>query len=184
MRKLFAALLLCSCSAPTVEVISPSTTQSIATKTTQVVQVPTTSQSQIAATAPKESVSIETLVKNALRKDNPCGQWLDLALSVGWSLDLWPQQAYVIWRESRCMFDAHYLADPNGGSRGLMQINGFWCQKWLQQQSILETCDQLFDPKINLQASWAIYNYSVGKNKNGWNPWGMRSDFVPPSVTG
>lgn len=105
--------------------------------------------------------------------DTPCQQWVPLALSVGWPADreIIERLLSIMWRESRCNFDSHYLVDPNGGSRGLMQINGFWCQKWLQQEGILQTCDQLFDPEINLRAAWAIYNYSVGKNNNGWHPW-------------
>lgn len=191
MRKLFAALLLCGCSAsPNVEITTPST-ESIVPKTTSVAPAPPPSRSQISASQPKEFVSYDQLKKNALRQHNPCGQWLDLALSVGWPIELWPQQAYVIWRESRCNFDSHYKADPMSGSRGLMQINGFWCRPnqwtnkgWLQDHGILNNCDDLFDPEINLRAAWAIYNYSVGKNNNGWHPWSMSKSFDPPRVNG
>lgn len=191
MLKLLTAFLLCSCAAPAIEEIKAPTTSQVATTTTSVAPAPTPSHSQIAASDSKESVSFDLLLKNALRQNNPCGQWLDLALSVGWPLELWHQQSYVIWRESRCNFDSHYKADPMSGSRGLMQINGFWCRPnrwtdkgWLQDHGILNNCDDLFNPEINLRAAWAIYNYSAGKNNNGWNPWSMSKSFDPPSVAG
>jgi len=189
MRKILAALLLCSCTATPAEVVKEPTTSLATTKTTQVVPVPTTSQSQIAASVPKESVSIELLVENALRQDNPCPEWFDEAQDAGWPLELWPQQSYVIWRESRCSVEAWNKEDPFGGSRGLMQINQFWCKPsqytahgWLQDQGILDHCLELHDPAINLEASLAIFTYSTLKNKNGWNPWSMRADFDPPAV--
>lgn len=182
MRKLLAALLLCSCSSHTSALVIPPTTESTTTTTTQAVQAPPTSIQQIETTAPKDTVSPDELLKNALRQNNPCDQWLETALQEGWPAELWHQQSYVIWRESRCNFDSWNQSDPNGGSRGLMQINGFWCQKWLQAQHILNTCEDLFDPAINLRAAWAIYNYSVDKNKNGWHPWSMKTNFVPPPV--
>jgi hypothetical protein len=184
MRYLIAALLLSSCAAGTEVPNSLPPIESTAPKTTTVAPAPVEIQSQIAATAPKESVSVESLAKNALRQSNPCGQWLDAALEAGWPLDLWHQQSYVIWRESRCNIGSWNQTDPNGGSRGLMQINGFWCQKWLQQQGVLSECEELFDPNVNLRAAWAIFNYSTSKNANGWNPWSMKLDFDPPTVAG
>lgn len=182
MRKFLAALLLCSCSSPTLAEVTAPTTSQVAPKMLQEVPAQEVTPSRIAAFPAKESVSDLDLQKISLRNNNPCGQWLDTALSVGWSIELWPQQAYIIWRESRCNIDSWNQTDPNGGSRGLMQINGFWCQKWLQAQGVLSSCEQLFDPVINLRASWAIYNYSVGKNDNGWHPWSMSASFDPRSV--
>jgi hypothetical protein len=184
MRYLIAALLLSGCAVGTEPINSLPPIESTVPRTTTVAPAPKPSPSQIAASAPKESVSNASLLENALRQNNPCGQWLDAALDAGWPIELWPQQAYVIWRESRCNIGSWNQDDPNGGSRGLMQINGFWCQKWLQQQNVLSTCDELFDPNVNLRAAWAIFNYSVGKNANGWNPWSMKADFDPPTVVG
>lgn len=184
MRKILAALLLCSCSAPTLAEPTAPTTSQVTSRTEWVTPTQAPSPLQIAANPAKESVSLETLKKNALRQANPCGQWLDVAVAAGWPLELWPQQAYIIWRESRCNIDSWNQTDPNGGSRGLMQINGFWCEKWLQAQGVLSNCEQLFDPYVNLRASWAIFTYSTGKNENGWHPWSMSADFVPPPVGG
>ena len=108
-----------------------------------------------------------------------CGHWLDDALDVGWSRSHISKLDYVMWRESRCMPNVFNATDPNGGSRGLMQINQFWClpskyfpSGWLQAQGVLNSCAQLSNPTVNLRAGLAIFKYSVEHNHNGWQPWG------------
>jgi hypothetical protein len=83
------------------------------------------------------------------------------------------QVDYIMWRESRCRQVAHNPTDPNGGSYGLFQINGYWCQPsqfskkgWLQDQGVLKHCSELYIPSINAKAFMAIYDYA------GWQPWG------------
>lgn len=89
------------------------------------------------------------------------------------------QVDYVMWRESRCRQLAHNPMDPIGGSYGLFQINGYWCtpnrfskRGWLQQQGIVESCDDLFDPFINAMAFMAIFDYAEEHYGDGWIPWG------------
>lgn len=84
----------------------------------------------------------------------------------------------IMWRESRCMPSAFNPKDPNGGSIGLMQINMFWCKPsrwstegWLQSQGVLRSCDDLFDPQVNMDAFKAIYDYGVDRHGDGWGPW-------------
>lgn len=102
--------------------------------------------------------------------DTKCAEWWPMADSLGWSLDQWATLSHIIWRESRCQPDAYNPTDPNGGSYGLTQINGFWidylCQHW-------EIChpNELFDPQISLASTWVLYSYSVEKNGCGWHPW-------------
>lgn len=111
-----------------------------------------------------------------------CGQWYDLAVSVGWPKEEWPTLSYVLHRESRCNIDSHNKMDPSSGSRGLMQINGYWCRPskyskngWLQDRGILTTCDDLFNPEINLRAGLAIWQYGEEKYGCGWKgPWATR----------
>lgn len=107
-----------------------------------------------------------------------CAEWYPLAMEVGWPDELWPRLSQIMWRESRCLPDAHFDGDPNGGSYGLMQINGFWCRPryagdpgWLQAAQVLDTCDELYDPETVLEASLHVYVYSLYQNKNGWHPW-------------
>lgn len=110
-----------------------------------------------------------------------CGEWHDLAISVGWTEPQWRKLSYVIHRESRCGIGAFNKSDPNGGSRGLMQINGYWCKPakynptgWLQAKGILQTCKDLHNPEVNLRAGLVMWNYSQDRNKCGWSPWATR----------
>ena len=47
-----------------------------------------------------------------------CGEWHDLAISVGWSESDWPILSRIMYRESRCQPDAW-----NGSDAGLVQCN-------------------------------------------------------------
>lgn len=113
-----------------------------------------------------------------------CGEWRELALSIGWPAEEWYTMSHVLYRESRCSTISHYKADPMSGSRGLMQINGYWCRPskwskagWLQDRGILTTCDDLFDPTINLKAGLAIWLYGEEKHGCGWRgPWATSCD--------
>jgi hypothetical protein len=108
-----------------------------------------------------------------------CGEWRELALLVGWPVEQWPTLSHVLYRESRCSIGSHNKTDPMSGSRGLMQINGFWCRPsryspagWLQEQGILSSCDDLYDPVINLRAGLAIWLYGEDRHGCGWRgPW-------------
>lgn len=111
-----------------------------------------------------------------------CGEWRQLSLMVGWPAEEWPTLSYVLHRESRCNVDSHNKTDPMSGSRGLMQINGFWCKPsrysangWLQDQGILTNCEDLYDPETNLRAGLAIWLYGEAKHGCGWRgPWATR----------
>ena len=103
-----------------------------------------------------------------------CAGALNLGLSVGWSESETPTLMRVLKRESNCQADAFNPYDTAGGSYGLMQINGFWCtpsaywpQGWLQAKGILQVCDELFDPRVNLIAGLAIWHNS------NWSPWNL-----------
>ncbi len=103
-----------------------------------------------------------------------CAGALNLALSVGWPATETPTLMRVLKRESYCTSTAFNAKDTNGGSYGLMQINGFWCtpsaywpQGWLQAKGILTVCDELFDPKVNLIAALAVWHNS------NWSPWNL-----------
>lgn len=88
--------------------------------------------------------------------DWKCPQWLGLALEAGFDPAELPTVDRLLWRESRCNPDSFNRDDPNGGSRGLMQVNGIWCEWYMQSLDILDTCDELFDPWTNLRAAKAI----------------------------
>jgi len=101
-----------------------------------------------------------------------CTQVASLALAEGLPPSELETALRVAVRESRCTSDAHNASDPNTGSYGIYQINGFWCLPnsnwptgWLQAKSIVSTCNDLYDPIINTQAMVAIWHNS------GWLPW-------------
>ena len=103
-----------------------------------------------------------------------CEQVFDTAKAIGWPADQLGMLVAIAQRESRCQPDAFNLSDPNGGSYGIMQINGFWCQPsrywpngYLQAYGLLTSCADLYDRETNLRAALAIYRYS-----NGWRAWG------------
>jgi hypothetical protein len=54
-----------------------------------------------------------------------CGEYHDLAISVGWTEKDWKTLSRVMYRESRCNTTSFNKTDPNGGSRGLIQIYGY-----------------------------------------------------------
>ena len=91
-----------------------------------------------------------------------CPQWEAEAIAQGWPIDQLDTLDHVMWRESRCQPDAHNTADPTRyGSRGLMQINGFWVYRFELD------ADRLFEPAYNLRVALLAYSAS------GWSPWGM-----------
>ena len=119
--------------------------------------------------------------------DALCPQWWPLAIKAGWTAEQLPTLDYVIHRESRCQPEAHNTTLNRDGSSdiGLSQINDrSWClgTRWypngyLQTIGILSTvgCNELFDPYLNLKAAKALYDYSLRENKNGWQPWSIKS---------
>lgn len=163
------ALAGLSCDAPS---DSPQEVSRVSTPTTTI-SVPQTAPQTPLRPDLEQPIPVPTTLP-----DTKCAEWYPLAIEVGWPDELWPRLAKIMWRESRCQPDAHYDGDPNGGSYGLMQINGFWCRPryagdpgWLQSAGVLDTCDELYDPETVLHASLHVYIYSLYQNKNGWHPW-------------
>ena len=101
-----------------------------------------------------------------------CPQWWQTAVDAGWRESLLPTLDYLMWRESRCDPAQHNTDDPNGGSRGLVQINGFWTP-WLASRGIVKRSEGLFGPQRNLRSALAIYNYADARYDNGFGPWGL-----------
>lgn len=99
-----------------------------------------------------------------------CEQFSALAVNLGWPADQRTVLESVMFRESRCIPNAVNSKDPNGGSRGLMQINGFWTP-WLTDAGIITDAKNLLQADVNLRAALAIYNYGVERHGYGWGPW-------------
>lgn len=95
-----------------------------------------------------------------------CPEWWDMIQSAGWETKQIKMLDKIMHRESRCNLYAVNRTDPNGGSFGLMQINGFWvdfCK--------LDKKRDLIDPSINLRCALSIFNYAHNRYGNGWGPW-------------
>lgn len=118
-------------------------------------------------------------VEEARQVYGKCGEWRELALMIGWPVEEWPTLSHVLYRESRCNIGSHNKTDPMSGSRGLMQINGYWCKPtrwtqagWLQDRGVLSSCDDLYNPEVNLRAGLLIWMYGEEKHGCGWRgPW-------------
>ena len=114
------------------------------------------------------------------RRVTVCHQYATAVAYVGFPSHERSTTLRIMHRESRCIHTVFNSSDPNGGSIGLMQINMFWCKPskyfqdgWLQTQGLVESCDELYNPLTNLKAAKAIYDYSLDRNGNGWQPWGL-----------
>ena len=104
-----------------------------------------------------------------------CEQFSALAVNLGWPRDQRTVLESVMVRESgpNCNPSAFNRNDPNGGSRGLMQINGFW-NKWLIERGIIEKPKDLLQADINLRAALEIYNYGINRYGFCWGPWSTK----------
>lgn len=112
-----------------------------------------------------------------------CGDVTRLLVKSDWPADQWAYAGEIVWRESRCQPWQLNNLDPNGGSIGLFQINQFWCLPnrytkigWLQEQGVLDSCDDLYNATLNIRAALAIWQYSEDKHGNGWGPWATAKD--------
>ena len=102
-----------------------------------------------------------------------CEQFSALAVNLGWDLDQRTVLEAIMKRESNCTPNAINRKDPNGGSRGLLQINGFW-HKYLAERGIINRPKDLLDPVTNLRAGLEIYNYGMDRYGFGWGPWSTK----------
>lgn len=159
--------LLTACGQPPTQTQQPPTTHTPTSTTT------TTTTTTIKPAAPTTTTTIHPAAH--------CPQWWPQLRNTGLPEHDLTRWDYIIWRESRCQPDAHNGEDPNSGSRGLTQINGFWCRPsqyhpdgWLQAQGVLQHCDELYDPVTNLLAAYNVWRYAQDRGC-GWSPWTTRN---------
>ena len=124
---------------------------------------------------PVPQIPVTTLTTLPSAPKTLCEQVFDTAKAIGWPSDQLGMVVAIAQRESRCQPDAFNPKDPNGGSYGVMQVNGFWAKKttaypkgYLQTMGILTDVNELFDRETNLRAALAIYRYS-----KGWRAWSL-----------
>ena len=102
-----------------------------------------------------------------------CEQFSALGVNLGWPADQRTVLESIMKRESNCTPNAVNRKDPNGGSRGLLQINGSW-HKWLISKGIISKPANLLQADVNLRAGLEIYNYGVERYGFGWGPWSIK----------
>ena len=102
-----------------------------------------------------------------------CKQLSALGVNLGWPADQRTVLESIMKRESNCTPNAINHNDPNGGSRGLLQINGSW-HKWLAAKGIIARPKDLLHAETNLLAGLEIYKYGVERYGFGWGPWGTK----------
>ena len=124
---------------------------------------------------PVPVIPVTTLTTQPRPPRTLCEQVFDTAKAIGWPVDQLGMVVAIAYRESRCQPDAYNAKDPNGGSYGTMQLNGFWCQPsrywpngYLQAHGLLSSCTDLYDRETNLRSALAIYRYS-----NCWRAWSL-----------
>lgn len=107
-----------------------------------------------------------------------CPMWWSLARVVGFTDEQMPTLDRIIYRESRCDATQLNASDPNGGSVGLTQVNRFWClpsryypDGYLQSVGVLDDCDDLYEPEMNLRAALALVAYSRSVGLSDWHQW-------------
>lgn len=134
----------------------------------------TTSSTSTTTSTTTTSTTTTTWAPALVGPDTVCAEWAPMMLEEGWPKDreILETALAIMYRESRCTPTA-----DSGPDHGLFQINRFWISAesnppyWLAAKGIAQTHDDLFDPRINIRAALAIYNYSVERNGDGFLPW-------------
>lgn len=87
-----------------------------------------------------------------------CGEYHDLAISVGWPEEEWKTLSQIMWRESKCQALAW-----SGSDAGLLQINRIHTD-WAAMMG-WKWPEDLFIPENNLLFAYRLWSES------GWSPW-------------
>jgi hypothetical protein len=173
-----------SAPAPTSTTVSPTTTVAPKAPTPTTTAPPTTTTTTVPSTTTElaKPATVKLELQSQAGQHQMCPEWHQAAAEAGWQLEHIAKLSYIMWRESRCDTSAHNTKDPTpDGSRGLVQINGYWCRKnthnpegFLQKRGILQNCTELHNPATNLKAALAIWQYGRDLGRSGWGPWAVK----------
>lgn len=184
-RRLLCVFLLVGC-ASTGELDSESEMRNTTTPATVLIPLPSSSTTPVTTVIPSTTTTttvdlrvVQQAIEEAVDRYGPCGEYHDLAIQIGWPEEEWPTLSKVMFRESRCSPTAWNKGDVGSGSRGLLQINSYWCDPskwtangWLQDRGSIGSCDDLFDAEKNLRSGLLIWFYGEEKHGCGWRgPW-------------
>lgn len=122
---------------------------------------------------------LRVAIDEARAKWGKCGEFHDLAMTVGWQEEHWQTLSRVLWTESRCrnLIPMEYggTADDakwfNGHDWGPTQIN-----RPVHRDYVEEIFGEPFeiamsDPVKNLRFAYILYSGREAQGKCGWKPW-------------
>lgn len=109
----------------------------------------------IIAEVEEPAISSETEKKIPSDLSQRCPEWEDELRNRGFPVKLF---SYIMWRESRCIPEAHNKTLNKNGSqdRGLLQINSTW--KTVTRNICGTNLDGLFQPDCNLKVAKYLYD--------------------------
>ena len=147
----------------------------------------------VAQTAPERAIrpdygqvipTTPTTVPVTTLPDTPCAEWYPLFIEAGWPAENWERASLILFRESRCQPQAY---NNRSHDIGLWQINArSWCQPnkynphpagYLGNLGLIASCEDLYDPAVNMKSALALFVYSEMRNGPGmgWHPWRLTS---------
>jgi len=182
MSKWFVWLVVlvgCGTVETVVEDSSPPTTMRQVPTTVVVSDPPTTPASETTTTVPFTLADLDKWVSDSRAKWGKCGEFHDLAMSVGWQEEHWSTLSTVLWTESRCRniipvragglpSDAKWF---NGHDWGPTQINKPVHKEFVEQIFGEPFEVAMSNPANNLRFAYILYSSREEQGKCGWKPW-------------
>ena len=105
-----------------------------------------------------------------------CDRAIQLARQVGWPVKDLKTLRYILWRESRCQPDSigrnrNTLGVVTSQDLGYSQINDASWVRYLRDKGLIETRDDLLNPRTNLKAALLLAEYSEDRGLPRFCQW-------------
>lgn len=153
-----AAIVVLSVGSATHGEPAASTTTTVAPATTTSTSTTSTTTSTTTTTTTLPTYLDPAASEQARDTYGKCGEFYDMAISLGWPPEEWKTLSMVMQRESNCQPLAW-----SGSDAGLMQINRVHTE-WARMMG-WQWPDDLFIPENNLLFAYRLWTTS------GWSPW-------------
>lgn len=137
---------------------------------------------RITSTQPPRQPTVEELYPlDSLPADWKCTEYFHLSLNAGWTIVDWPRLGNIMYRESRCIPTACGKTDSPNIRKcrdwGLLQINDYSWKTTVRGLGL--DIEQMWEPYWNLWFGRWLFNYSLDKNGDGWQPWRLQPQSRP-----
>ena len=105
-----------------------------------------------------------------------CDRAIQLARQVGWPVKDLKTLRYILWRESRCQPDSigrnrNTLGVVTSQDLGYSQINDASWVRYLRDKGLIDTRDDLLNPRTNLKAALLLAEYSEDRGLPRFYQW-------------